>query len=88
MTTCWGLGNFNANANITDVTNPLSPQPVSTPSGKAATLQMALTDKGDPGNADTILISLWDGSTLLFSTNSNGASTAQQTISGGNLVVH
>jgi hypothetical protein len=88
LTTCWGVANFNANANITDVTNPSAPVSVPTPSGHAATLQLALTDKGDPGSADTVVISLWDGSTLLWSTNANGASTAQQTITGGNLVVH
>jgi hypothetical protein len=88
LTTCWGLGDFKANANLTDVTNPLSPQPVSTPSGHAPTVQMSLTDKGDPGSADTVAITLWDGNTLLFSSNWNGASTVQQLIGGGNLVVH
>ena len=36
-----------------------------------------MTDKGEPGSNDTIGITLWDGSTLLFSSEWNGAKTLE-----------
>ena len=52
------------------------------------TLQIQMTDKGEPGSSDSISIVLWDGSTLLFSSNWNGTRTIEQLLNGGNLVVH
>ena len=47
-----------------------------------------MTDKGDPGRYDSIGVTLWNGSTLLFSSEWNGAKTTEKVIEGGNLVVH
>lgn len=83
--TCWGVSNFSSKANLTDVTNPLAPVSVS---GGPFTLQMSLTDKGEPGKDDSIAVTLWSGSTLVFSSNWNGAKSVEQLLGGGNLVVH
>jgi hypothetical protein len=87
--TCWGVADFRANASLTDVTNPSSPVAVAS-SGGPMTLQMSLTDKGEPGSADMIAVTLWDGdgTTLLFSSNWSAGATATQLLGGGNLVVH
>jgi hypothetical protein len=51
-----------------------------------------MTDAGEPGNNDSISITLWQGSTLLFSSNWNGAQSVEQLLNpgngNGNLVVH
>jgi hypothetical protein len=47
-----------------------------------------LTDKGEPGLSDSIGITVYNGNTLLFSSNWNGATTVESTLGGGNLVVH
>jgi hypothetical protein len=82
--TCFGLAEFRSKANLTDVTDPSAPVSL----GGNLTLQMALTDKGEPGRDDEIAVTLWQGSTLLFSSNWNGAATVKQKIAGGNMVVH
>jgi hypothetical protein len=70
-----------------DVTNPSAP--VTVPVSGPLTLQMTLTDEGEPGSADTLAITLWDSNgVLLYSSNWNGAATVQQLLGGGNLVVH
>jgi len=74
---------FQGKANLNDVTLPT---PVSL--GGNLTLQMALTDKGEPGSFDTMAITISDGSTMLFSSMWNGTQTAQKALDGGNLVVH
>ncbi len=75
---------FTGKANITDVTDPLNPIAL----GGNNTLQMELTDRGEPGNTDTIGISLLnDAGGLLFSSNWNGTRTIEQILGGGNLVV-
>ena len=56
--------------------------------GGNLTLQMSMTDKGEPGSADSIAVTLWNGSTLLFSSNWDGAKTPEQLLGGGNLAVH
>ena len=56
--------------------------------GGGWSLQMSMTDKGEPGKDDTIAVTLWNGSTLVFSSNWNGAKTVEQILGGGNLVVH
>jgi hypothetical protein len=52
------------------------------------TLQVNMTDRGEPGNSDGIAMSVYDGSMLLFSSNWTGTSTAETVLSGGNLLVH
>jgi hypothetical protein len=51
-----------------------------------------MTDVGEPGSQevdpDTIGFTLWDGPTLIFSTNWSGSDTLEQDLDGGNLQVH
>ena len=76
---------FIGKANIQDVTNPLAPVGVD----GNATLQVTMTDKGEPGKSDTIGITVWNKSGgLWFSSNWNGTKTVEQVLGGGNLVVH
>ena len=76
---------FNGKANIQDITNPLLPISID----GNATLQVTMTDKGEPGSSDTIAITVWNKSGgVWFSSNWDGVRTIEQTIGGGNLVVH
>jgi hypothetical protein len=78
---------FNGNANIQDITNPLSPVSVT---GNNS-LQFNMTDYGTPGSGDTLGVTLWNSSGgIWFSTNWVGTppSTVEQLLGGGNLVVH
>ncbi len=80
-----GKAVFNGKANIQDITNPLAPFAVD----GNATLQVTMTDKGEPGNMDTIGITVWNKQGgLWFSSNFNGTATVEQLLNGGNLVVH
>ena len=75
---------FNGKANITDITDPLAPFSVD---GNGS-LQVVMTDRGEPGKTDTIGITLWnkDGG-LWFTSNWDGTRTLEQVLGGGNLVV-
>jgi hypothetical protein len=81
---------FLTQANLNDVTNPTATA-VTVASG--TTLQMTLTDNGEPGSTgpapDTMAITITgkDGS-LLYSSNWVGGTTVEQLLGGGNLVVH
>jgi hypothetical protein len=78
---------FNGNANIQDITNPLSPVSVT---GNNS-LQFNMTDYGTPGSSDTLGVTLWNSSGgIWFSTNWMGTppATVEQSLGGGNLVVH
>jgi hypothetical protein len=55
--------------------------------GGNLTLQVKLTDRGEPGAEDEIAITLWNGNVLLYSSEWTGTSTAKQFLAGGNLVV-
>jgi hypothetical protein len=79
-----GVADFRSKANLADVTNPLAPISL----GGNLTLQVTMTDKGEPGSNDTIGITLWNGNTLLFSSEWTGAKTLEKPLTGGNLVVH
>ena len=72
---CYGIADFRSKANLTGV-------------GGNLTLQMTLTDKGEPGANDTIGITLWDGNRLLLSSEWTGAQTIETLLGGGNLAVH
>jgi hypothetical protein len=76
---------YTGKANLTDITDPLNPISL----GGGHTFQMKLTDKGEPGSADTMGITVYANNTgaLLFSSNWNGTSTVEQLLGGGNLVV-
>jgi hypothetical protein len=71
-------------ANLQDVTDPAGPIPIA----GNLTLEMTITDRGEPGSADSIGIALWRRDELLFSSRWNGTRTTEQTLAGGNLVVH
>jgi hypothetical protein len=80
-----GTATFNGKANIQDITNPLS---VISIDGNA-TLQVTMTDNGEPGKTDKIGITLYNKlGGVYFSSNWDGIKTIEQTIAGGNLVVH
>jgi len=71
-------------ANLTDVTDPLNPISL----GGNLLLQLRMTDNGEPGENDTISFTLWDGGTLLFSSNWDGAQSVEEAVARGNLQVH
>ena len=76
---------FNGKANIQDITDPLNPISID----GNATLQVTMTDKGEPGTVDTIGITVWNKSGgLWFSSNWNGTKTVELLLGGGNVVVH
>jgi hypothetical protein len=81
---CYGLADFRSKANLADITNPNSPQSL----GGNLAAQVTMTDKGEPGKNDTIAVTLWQGSTLLFSSEWDGTKTLEKLVAGGNLVVH
>jgi hypothetical protein len=74
---------FTSKANLTNITNPLAPISL----GGNLDLIVILRDAGEPGTADTIGMTLWQGSTLLFSSNWTGTQTVKQLLGGGNLQV-
>ncbi|WP_143774412.1 YDG domain-containing protein, partial [Niastella vici] len=76
---------FNGKANVTDITNPASPISI----GGNYTLQVSMTDQGEPGTNDKIGITVFnkDGG-IWYTSNWDGTQTIQQTLGGGNLVVH
>ncbi len=75
---------FNGKANIQDITNPLLPISL----GGNCTLQVTMSDAGEPGKSDAIAITVWNSAGgVWFSSNWNGTKTAEQTLGGGNLVV-
>jgi hypothetical protein len=76
---------FNGKANIRDITDPLNPISVD----GNGTLQVTMTDKGEPGSADKIAVTLWNKSGgVWFASNWDGTKTVEQVLGGGNLVVH
>jgi len=78
-----GTAQFSGKANVKDITNPLAPVSLN----GNLTLNMTLTDKGEPGSSDTIGFTLWDGNTLVFSSNWSAAKTIEQILAGGNTQV-
>lgn len=80
-----GTAQFNAQVEIEDATDSLNSIAIDS----NATLILTMTDKGEPGSSDTIGITLLSGSGgLYFSSNWSGTQTIEQTLGGGNLVVH
>jgi len=83
-TSTGGTATFNGKASIQDITDPYNPISID----GNATLQVTMTDRGDPGTKDSIGITLWNKSGgLWFSSNWNGKQTVEQTLGGGNLVM-
>lgn len=82
---CPKTATFNGKANITDITNPLTPFTVD----GNGTLQVKMTDSGEPGTFDKIAITLWNkNGGLWYVSNWNGTTTTEQILGGGNLKVH
>src|SRR5438477_639357 len=80
-----GTATFNGKATFQDITDPSNPLAVE----GNATLQVDMTDLGEPGSSDQIAITVWNKSGgLWFASDWNGTRTVQQTLAGGNLVVH
>jgi len=76
---------FTSKANLTDITVETNPIAL----GGNLNMIVTMTDKGEPGSADTFAITLYDGSNnLLFSSNWSGTQTVEQLLGGGNTVVH
>jgi hypothetical protein len=76
--------NFVGKANIRDVTNPLN---VISVAGNQ-TLQVTMTDRGEPGANDSVAITVLSSSGgTWYSSNWDGTKTIQQLLGGGNLVV-
>jgi hypothetical protein len=79
-----GTATFNGKANIQDITNPSAPISVD---GNAS-LQVTITDRGEPGKDDTIGITVWSkNGGLWFSSNWMSPKTVEQVLGGGNVVV-
>ncbi len=77
------IAEFTSKANLTDITDPLNPISL----GGNLEIRATLTDCGEPGENDMIGITIWDGNTLLFSSNWDGTETIEQSLNGGNLKV-
>ncbi len=74
--------NFVSKANLKDITNANSPVSL----GGNLIFQMSMTDYGS-ATKDTIGFTLYNGSTLLFSSNWSGTKAVEQLLGGGNLIV-
>jgi hypothetical protein len=75
---------FDGKASIQDITNPLAA--VSVDGG--ASLNVTMTDRGEPGTTDGIAITVWNkNGGLWFSSNWNSTTTIEQTLAAGNLKV-
>jgi hypothetical protein len=79
-----GTATFNGKASIQDITDPNNPISVE---GNAS-LQVTMSDYGEPGNLDRIAITVWNKSGgLWFANNWDGTKTEEQKLDGGNLKV-
>ena len=76
---------YTGKCNLTDITDPLLPISL----GGGHSFQMKLTDKGEPGNTDTVSITVYANNTgaLLYSSRWDGTTTIEQLLGGGNTVV-
>lgn len=75
---------FNGKASIQDITDPNNPVSVD---GNAS-LQVNMTDMGEPGSSDKIAITIWKKSGgLWFSSDWDGVQTNELLLAGGNLAI-
>ena len=74
---------FSSKANLKDITDPNNPISL----GGNLQLLATVTDAGEPGTLDLVGFTLWDGSTLLYSSNWDGTITMEQLIDGGNIQI-
>ena len=69
-----GTAQFVSKANLTDITDPYNPLVIAGGLG----FQMTITDRGEPGTTDSLAFTLWNGSTLLYSSSWDGVKTVEQ----------
>jgi hypothetical protein len=82
-----GHATFIGTATLTDVTKSKKNKPI--PIAENLQLIVNVTDNGEPGQGkDSISFALWDGSTLLYSSNFDGTKTVEQPIAHGQIQVH
>lgn len=76
---------FTGKANLQDITNPDAPVSL----GGNLTLQVGMTDKGEPGKNDLLGITVFSSSgAILYSSNWDGVKTAQMLLNGGNIIIN
>ena len=75
---------FTSKANLSNVTK--SDYPIDVYGGLQ--MQVTLTDNGEPGVADMIGITVYNGSDLIYSSSWPISSTEELTLVGGNIIVH
>ncbi len=80
---CYGLADIRMTAKLVDVTKWWK---TSTVASKLS-LRVTLTDRGSHGTKDSIGVTLWNGSKLLFSSKWNGSETVEQTLKSGKVYV-
>ncbi|MDO9037987.1 MAG: HYR domain-containing protein, partial [Lutibacter sp.] len=78
------LAVFTSKCNINDITDPLNPVSL----GGNKIMHITMTDRGEPGVNDDISFTLWDGNSLLYSSQWTGTSSSKMYLRGGNLIVH
>jgi hypothetical protein len=78
-----GIASLRGQAVLLDVTSARNPVPVAS----GLTLQVTVADRGEPGRHDTLAVTLWNGSTLVFSSDWAGAVTQELELTSGNLRV-
>ncbi|RNI31416.1 T9SS type A sorting domain-containing protein [Rufibacter latericius] len=83
LSTSGKFGNFSTKATLTDITNPSNPVSL----GGNLDLLVDMYDVSNGGQNDELSISLKNGSTILFSSNWTGATTARKVLGGGNVQV-
>ena len=81
---CSQKATFISRANLSDVTN--SSLPISIYGG--ISLQVTMTDNGEPGRSDMIGFTLMNGNNLVYSSSWPVNKTLESFLVGGNLVVH
>jgi predicted alpha-1,2-mannosidase len=78
------MANFTGKSSIMDITDPLNPISIE----GNATLQLWMTDNGEPSLSDTLGIQvLSKNGGVWFSSNWDGTKTVEQALGGGNLAV-
>ena len=75
---------FVGKANIQDITDPLN---VISIAGNQ-TLQVSMTDRGEPGFGDDISILVYRDNNVYFSSSWDGTATQLQVLDGGNIKIH
>ena len=78
--TCAALGYLRGTADLLDVSAKGPGVVVAT----GLTIEVTVTDRGK-GKTDSVGFTLWDGSTLVFSSDWNGAMTLERVLDGGNI---